>query len=127
MFKKSLTALLAVVLVGCVHIEGSDSLIQKGDWQTVGVRDGERGVPSKSMASLKKLAVKAGVDNVDVGDYEAGYNEGVDRYCNVDNAYDIGLSGMQYLGVCSSKEDGVRFQLQWQRGFEDFQSADQTF
>ncbi|WP_407331274.1 DUF2799 domain-containing protein [Enterovibrio sp. 27052020O] len=127
MLNKFLTSLLALLLVGCVNIEATESLVQKGDWQAVGERDGVRGLPSRSMSDLDELASKAGVQHVDVGDYEAGYNEGIDRYCDVNNAYDIGLSGMQYLGVCANQEDGMRFQMQWRRGFEDFQSADQTF
>lgn len=125
--KKAWLSLLVLMMVGCVSSQDAVSLIEKGDWQAVGEQDGVRGLPSRTMSELDALAQRAGVEHVDVGDYEAGYNLGVDRYCDVANAYDIGLSGMQYLGVCSYLPDGLRFQMEWQRGFQDFQSADQTF
>ncbi|MDD1782996.1 DUF2799 domain-containing protein [Enterovibrio sp. ZSDZ35] len=127
MLKKSGVLFLAALMVGCAGIEDTTNLVQQGDWTAVGERDGVRGLPSRSMSDLQALAAKAGVDAVNVAEYEQGYNEGVDRYCDVNNAYEIGLSGMQYLGVCANMENGVRFELEWQRGFEDFQSADQTF
>lgn len=127
MLKKSVVSLVALMVVGCASVGDAESLVKKGDWQAVGEQDGLRGIPSRSMSDLNELAQRAGGQNVDVSDYESGYAEGVDRYCSLDNAYDIGLSGMQYLGVCANRPDGLRFQMQWQRGFEDFQSADQTF
>ncbi|WP_255555710.1 DUF2799 domain-containing protein [Enterovibrio paralichthyis] len=122
-----LASLVMLLMVGCAAVQNAESLVKEGKWQAVGEQDGVRGLPSRSMTDLEELAQRAGVDNVDVNEYEAGYNEGIDRYCDVGNAYDIGLSGMQYLGVCSYLPDGLRFQMEWQRGFEDFQSADQTF
>lgn len=127
MLKKSLVSLVALTMVGCAAMENTESLVQKGDWLAVGEQDGLRGIPSRSVSDLNALAQRAGVEYVGVNDYETGYADGVDRYCHLGNAYDIGLSGMQYLGVCSNKPDGLRFQMEWQRGFEDFQSADQTF
>ena len=127
MLKKSLVSLVALMVVGCASVGDVESLAKKGDWLAVGEQDGLRGIPSRSMSDLNDLAQRVGVKNVDVSDYESGYEEGVDRYCSLNNAYDIGLSGMQYLGVCANKPDGLRFQMQWQRGFEEFQSADQTF
>ncbi|MGF1705585.1 DUF2799 domain-containing protein [Enterovibrio baiacu] len=126
MVKKIALSLLVMTMVGCVSIDSAESLAAEGKWQAIGESDGVRGLPSRSLSDLAELARKAGVA-ANVNNYESGYASGVDKYCDVNNAYDIGLSGFQYLGVCANTPDGLRFQMEYQRGFEDFQSADQTF
>ena len=36
------------------------------------------------------------------------------------HAYQIGLSGQVYEGVCSGTEDAQRFRMEWQRGWDEF-------
>lgn len=127
MLHKYLAIVLLTFIVGCVGLNDTTALIKKGDWTAIGERDGMRGLPSRSIADLDKLALSAGVESVNLGNYETGYNTGIERYCDVGNAYEIGLSGMQYLGVCAYKSDGLRFQMQWQRGYDYFQAGDSSF
>ncbi|MEZ8148630.1 DUF2799 domain-containing protein [Enterovibrio norvegicus] len=127
MVKSIALSLLVMTMVGCVSIDSAESLAAEGKWQAIGESDGVRGLPSRSLSDLAELAQKAGVASANVGNYESGYMSGVDKYCDVNNAYDIGLSGFRYLGVCANAPDGLRFQMEYQRGFEDFQYADQTF
>lgn len=121
MIRLILTLIVMFSLSACGSFQGNLALVKKGDWQAVGQRDGERGLPSRSLSELQSLAKKAGVQQADISDYESGYQAGLERYCNVGNAYDIGLSGMQYNGVCNNQDDGLQFQMEWQRGFNDFQ------
>ena len=127
MFNKYISFFLALFIVGCVNIDNIDSLIKKGNWVVVGERDGARGLPSRSLTELDVLADAAGVQKVDIISYEDGYNTGIEKFCDVGNAYSIGLSGMQYFGVCSYKSDGLRFRMEWQRGFDHFQAGDGSF
>ncbi len=127
MFNKCIPPFLALFIVGCVSVDSIDSLIKKGNWVVVGERDGVRGLPSRSLTELDVLANAVGVEKVDIVSYENGYNSGIEKFCDVGNAYSIGLSGMQYFGVCSYKSDGLRFRMEWQRGFDHFQAGDRSF
>lgn len=104
-----------------------DALAKQGDWFAVGEQDGVRGLPSRSLSDLNKLAEKTGSINLSVGNYEAGYHVGIEKYCDVNNAYEIGLSGMQYLGVCAYRADGLRFRMEWQRGYDYFSAVDSSY
>lgn len=127
MINRYLSVFLVAVLVGCAGFDDTNALIKEGKWVPIGERDGVRGLPSRPLSDLNQLAQQAGVDAVDIAGYERGYNEGIDRYCDIANAYNIGLSGMQYFGVCAYKLDGLRFKMEWQRGFDYFTSGDSTF
>lgn len=127
MVHKFLVVFFAALFVGCAGFDDSNALIQQGNWFAIGERDGVRGLPSRSLSELDKLAQSAGGKNVDVGGYEKGYQDGIERYCDVNNGYDIGLSGMQYLGVCAYKSDGLRFRMEWQRGYDHFNAGDNSF
>lgn len=127
MLNKYLMVILTAFMLGCVGVNDTNALIKKGDWKAVGESDGMRGLPARSVSDLDSLALKAEVTSVDLFSYEAGYNSGIERYCDVGNAYDIGLSGMQYMGVCAYRTDGLRFQMQWQRGYDYFRAGDSSF
>lgn len=116
-----------IFLSACSSMVSTSSLIKQGKWYAVGLRDGERGLDSRTMRELNTLAQENGTQTADVVLYEDGYQTGIDRYCDVNNAYDIGLSGMTYHGVCGNQENGLKFLMDWKRGFADYQSADKTF
>ncbi|ODW89529.1 hypothetical protein BBL97_11120 [Vibrio parahaemolyticus] len=54
------------------------------------------------------------------GDYDRGYLEGVAEYCNPDFAYQMGLSGQYYEGVCEGTEQAQKFRMEWQRGWNEY-------
>ncbi len=105
----------------------TETLVKQNKWYEVGLRDGERGLTSRSMSELNVLAKNNGLFAPNVVKYETGYKIGIDRFCNLDNAYDIGLSGMNYNGVCANQPDGLQFSMDWQRGFSDFQSSGNSY
>ncbi|OLQ87574.1 hypothetical protein BIY21_03535 [Vibrio ponticus] len=108
--KKRLSVLLLVGLVGCAS--SVEELAQAGDWYQVGYQDGVTGNTSRTMRELTKMG------NVNIADYDQGYLTGVNEYCNPDFAYQIGLSGQYYEGVCEGTEDAQRFRMEWQRGWD---------
>ena len=113
MRRNYLCALCCTLLLnGCVasgDISGSD------DWQQTGYQDGIRGKTERTMDDFNT------VDQTERSDYETGYNKGVDEYCNPNAAYQIGLSGQRYEGVCDGNPDGQKFRMEWQRGRQSYQ------
>lgn len=102
------------VLAACAHT--AEEYAQSGDWNAVGYSDGVRGKTQRTPNDFKDY------DNVNVNDYAQGYLKGVAEYCNPDHAYQIGLSGNYYEGVCEGTEDAQKFRMEWQRGWNDGQA-----
>ncbi|NLS12231.1 DUF2799 domain-containing protein [Vibrio sp. SM6] len=100
------------LLWGCSNT--TEQLVRDGDWYQVGYRDGISGKLSRPWGELQQLGA------VRQSDYDEGYLEGLDEYCNPDFAYQIGLSGQEYFGACAGTPQGQRFRLEWQRGHQDF-------
>ena len=82
----------------------------------IGYRDGVSGHTQRSYKELTSLGA------VKQADYELGYTEGVSEYCNPDFAYQIGLSGQYYEGVCEGTEGAQKFRMEWQRGWSEHQN-----
>ncbi len=109
--RKIVSASLVVLLAAC---SGSpQQLAQKGDWHQIGYQDGVSGHTQRSLKELSRLG------SVKQSDYDQGYLEGVSEYCNPDFAYQIGLSGQYYEGVCEGTESAQRFRMEWQRGWNE--------
>lgn len=103
--------LLLLSVVGCTT--SIDELAKNGSWSDIGYRDGIKGLHSRSFSSLQELG------NANQADYEQGYLQGVIEYCNPDHAYQIGLSGSYYEGVCEGTENAQKFRMEWQRGWNE--------
>ncbi len=88
--------LALVLLAGCAAT--TEDLAKSGDWYQIGYQDGIAGHTSRSVKELKTLGT------ANPGDYDRGYLEGVAEYCNPDFAYQMGLSGQYYEGVCEGTE-----------------------
>lgn len=105
---------LLFLLTGCTA--GMEDLIANGDWYEIGYRDGIKGQQARSYRVLSKLGT------VDRSQYDEGYLQGVSEYCNPNVAYQIGLSGQLYEGVCEGTEQAQKFRMEWQRGWNDANS-----
>lgn len=107
--------LLAVVtlLSGCAI----DPISQSDNWHQVGYQDGARGFNARSYSQLGHISATQQTE------YDQGYNEGIRYYCNPNFAYQIGLSGQEYLGVCDGMKQGQKFRMEWQRGWNAYQSS----
>ncbi len=107
--------ILAVVAVGLFGCAASDSeLAQKGDWYQIGYQDGATGHTQRSRKTLSQLG------DVKESDYENGYTDGISEYCNPNAAYQIGLNGQYYEGVCEGTEQAQKFRMEWQRGWNEY-------
>ncbi|GAD90176.1 MULTISPECIES: DUF2799 domain-containing protein [Vibrio] len=103
--------LIIPLLFACAS--GDEALVAKGDWKGVGYSDGIKGKTQRSYTALSELGA------ANMGAYEEGYSLGVKEYCNPNFAYQIGLSGQYYEGVCEGTEDAQMFRMEWQRGWDE--------
>ncbi|SON50527.1 DUF2799 domain-containing protein [Vibrio tapetis] len=97
------------LVAGCVSSEAD--LAKSGDWYEIGYSDGIKGRTQRSYQMLSDLG------QVQLSDYDEGYLAGVDLYCDPDHAFQIGVSGTYYEGVCEGREDAQKFRMEWQRGW----------
>jgi len=70
-----------------------------GDWQTIGYNDGVAGYHSDRLASHTKACAKASV-TPNYQAWEHGRKLGLQQYCTISNAYNIGRRGRQLNNVC---------------------------
>ncbi len=89
-------------------------LAAQGQWQQIGYQDGLAGHTQRSLSNLQALG------SANQADYAQGYLQGVKAYCNPQFAYQIGLSGQYYEGVCEGSDQGQKFRMEWQRGWNEF-------
>lgn len=105
-------SMLCLSLLGCAS--NIQQLADDNNWRQIGYQDGIRGNIQQTYNSLSEYG------EVNQADYEQGYLQGVTEYCNADFAYQMGLSGTYYEGVCEGTEDAQRFRMEWQRGWNEY-------
>ncbi|EJL6927029.1 DUF2799 domain-containing protein [Vibrio alginolyticus] len=110
--KKVTVGLALALLAGCT-VTTAD-LAKSGDWHQIGYQDGITGHTSRTMSELRELG------SVKQSDYDQGYLEGLREYCNPAFAYQMGLSGQYYEGVCEGTEQAQKFRMEWQRGWNEY-------
>jgi len=107
--------MLVVVVAGLCGCAASDSeLAKSGDWYQIGYQDGVIGHSQRSYKVLSELG------DVQESDYENGYSVGINEYCNPDFAYQIGVNGQYYEGVCEGTDNAQKFRMEWQRGWNEY-------
>ena len=85
------------LLSSCATLSKQECVV--GDWQTIGYNDGVAGYHSDRLASHTKACAKAGVAP-DYQAWERGRQSGLQQYCTVNNAYNVGRRGRQLNTVC---------------------------
>ncbi|EPX6945860.1 MULTISPECIES: DUF2799 domain-containing protein [Vibrio] len=110
--KKVTVGLALALLAGCTATTAD--LAKSGDWHQIGYQDGITGHTSRTMSELRELG------SVKQSDYDQGYLEGLREYCNPAFAYQMGVSGQYYEGVCEGTEQAQKFRMEWQRGWNEY-------
>lgn len=95
---RMLCALIAATLLaGCATLDADQC--KAADWRAIGRSDGERGHTTARLDEHRKACAEHGVTpNADR--YWLGRSEGLQHYCQLDNAVRIGRAGQSYQGVC---------------------------
>jgi hypothetical protein len=86
-----------LILVGCATLNKEECL--GGKWREIGVKDGINGEQSIQIEKHRKACAEHGIQP-DEKLYMSGHAEGLQEYCQIDNAFRNGLEGRQYKGVC---------------------------
>ena len=89
--------LFVTAISGCATM--TPEQCQRADWIDVGLRDGLEGNPMSTLDERISDCKKIGVV-VDTGRYVTGREQGLLKYCQLDNALLLGLNGAFYAGVC---------------------------
>jgi outer membrane murein-binding lipoprotein Lpp len=87
-----------LILVGCATLNKEECL--GGKWRELGAKDGINGEQAIQIEKHRKACAEHGI-RPDEKLYMAGHAEGLQEYCQIDNAFRSGLEGRQYKGVCS--------------------------
>ena len=94
-----------LILAGCATLDKEECI--RGDWRELGVKDGVNGEPAARIEEHRKACAEHGI-RPDERLYMAGRGEGLKEYCRIDNAFQSGLKGKPYKGVCPGDID-LRF------------------
>ena len=89
--------LLFASLAGCSGLRQIDC--QSADWTLIGYEDGESGKPASELDGHQETCAEQGVA-MDLDAYNAGYEEGVRAYCQPENGFELGQSGVEYTIDC---------------------------
>lgn len=100
-----LTGFLCVIfLTGCATLSREDCV--RGDWFGLGVNDGYAGQPASRLSEHAHACSEYGIA-VNNPAYFAGREQGLMTYCQLDNAFEVGLNGQPYHYVCPQSIDAL--------------------
>ena len=92
------TSLLAsLLLTGCAYMSPEECT--RADWFALGYDDGAKGRNQERLQWRIEACTEANIA-ADTRRYTQGYNQGLQKYCQLDNAFTLGAKGSHYAGVC---------------------------
>jgi hypothetical protein len=99
---------LPFVIACLAMLSGCSTLNEKecrtANWYQIGIHDGQFGEKSdlleKHRAACQKYAIQA-----QDSEYVAGREQGLKQYCDLNNAFRLGLNGSGYKGTCPNEID----------------------
>lgn len=98
MFVKLCLAVSAsIAIAGCATMSPEEC--KRANWAELGHQDGLAGKPMSMLDARMKDCSVVGI-GADTGRYVTGRAQGLQTFCNLDNALPLGLSGGSYEGVC---------------------------
>jgi len=91
---------LAAILLGlngCASMSEQECLA--ADWRLVGYEDATQGRNVSTISAHRKACARINVVP-DLDRYQQGYREGARQYCVRPTAYQLGINGGKYEGIC---------------------------
>ncbi|RJG42314.1 DUF2799 domain-containing protein [Motilimonas pumila] len=113
---KYLTLLIFSIFLSACATTEQQMFAAESNWFELGKYDGEQGFNEKSQKDLTKLGDNIDLASLDVEQYQKGYQEGLDSYCVLSNAWVLGATGQPYSGVCENRQNGWQFHENWVSG-----------
>lgn len=108
--------LVTLFLTSCATI--SENECRSVEWYNLGYNDGAQGRNSGRIIKYRKECPKFGVV-VDNTLYQKGYEEGIKKYCNPINGYNLGRRGRAYRGICTGPS-AKEFLEYYEKGYKIF-------
>lgn len=103
--------------VACVTL--SENECHQMDWREKGKVDGFYGRSAQQFATYQEQCMKHGIAG-DQKEYASGRKEGLKTFCTRESAYQHGLNGNSYHGVCPSDLEPV-FLENYNRGYAEYE------
>ena len=95
----------AIILVNVLLSSACSTLSHEectqGSWFELGLADGRKGKSYKRLGNYQKACSEYNL-TVDTEQYNKGREQGINDYCQLDNAIEMGLKGRRYQSVCPS-------------------------
>ena len=104
--------LLLLFLSGCASLSEEECLT--GDWEGIGYRDGLQGELQSVLSEHQKSCSEYQI-SLNLDEYIYGYKQGLKVYCQPNNAFRVGLRGVEYTYVCPTAIE-ESFLVEYQRG-----------
>ena len=105
----------ALLLGGCASRPSvSQNQCAAGDWETIGYRDGVKGLRSSRLLDHQDACVEHGITPTR-GQYMVGWEAGIREYCEPNNGYYVGERGWSHNNVCPADMRGA-FLVAYQEG-----------
>lgn len=98
-FFNVITMGLLLAVTGCASLSREECLY--GDWTAVGIKDGREGEEASRFIRHQEACRQYGV-SPDKQEYLHGREQGLQDYCQLENAIATGLRGLRYQSVCPS-------------------------
>ena len=95
--KLALTLSASLVVSACATLNESECV--NADWKIIGLEDGSKGRTTAYIGNHRKACAEHGVTpNLDR--YQAGYQQGLRRFCTPESGFAQGKRGRKFDGVC---------------------------
>lgn len=98
-FFKVIAVGLLLSTAGCASLSREECLY--ADWTGLGIKDGREGEEASRFIKHQEACRQYGV-SPDKQEYLAGREQGLQDYCQLENAIETGLRGLRYQSVCPS-------------------------
>ncbi|HEU0282745.1 MAG TPA: DUF2799 domain-containing protein [Gallionella sp.] len=92
------------LLSGCSTL--SEQECRSADWYRLGIKDGQQGELANLLDEHKESCKRYSI-RPDESRYLAGREAGLEQYCQLGNAFRIGMNGEEYKGVCPLDVDAA--------------------
>jgi len=96
-FHLFITLLIIALFSGCASMSKKECM--NANWESVGYSDGSRGAHYTQLEKHRQSCVEYQVVP-DSAAYQHGWEQGIRRYCTIDNGYRAGQSGKTYNNIC---------------------------
>jgi hypothetical protein len=109
--------IFSLIISGCAAQYTSTSSPR---WSEIGKKNAIQGQVMQTEAELTKAYQVDKLEQESYQQYQAGYEDGVNTFCDVNKAFGYGVKGLRYQDQCKGRRDEPQFRYEWNRGFDTY-------